>query len=114
TRQVRVACGATSVVVAIDGLLRQLAGLMELEHAPLTLPQQARGVAAPAPLFTSILSYRHSSAPRPQEPAAGGASLGGIETLYLRERSNYPLIVSVDDTGTGFGFVVQAVRPADP
>ena len=33
--------------------------------------------------------------------------------LSRRERSNYPLTVSVDDTGTGLGFDVQAVAPAD-
>ena len=34
--------------------------------------------------------------------------------VFGRERSNYPLAVSVDDTGTGFGLTVQAVAPVDP
>ncbi len=42
-------------------------------------------------------------------PGTGIAIIGG------QERTNYPLGVSVDDTGTGFGIIaVSAVAPADP
>ena len=35
--------------------------------------------------------------------------------LFTRERSNYPLSVAVDDTGTGFTITAYAVAcPADP
>ena len=46
-------------------------------------------------------------------PGAGGG-LAGIRMLFSRDRTNYPLTVAVDDTGTGFAFTVDAVAPADP
>ena len=33
--------------------------------------------------------------------------------IFAQERTNYPLSVSVDDTGAGFSFDVEAVAPAD-
>ncbi|MYR84258.1 hypothetical protein GTY41_04675, partial [Streptomyces sp. SID685] len=36
------------------------------------------------------------------------------EVLFAQERTNYPLTVSVDDTGDGFVFTVQCVAPIDP
>ena len=109
TLPVRVRVGQATVAGAVAVMQEQLAGLLAHEHAPLALAQQASGVAAPAPLFTSLFNYRHSAAARPQP----GGGLGGIEVLSSRERSNYPLTVSVDDTGAGFGFDVLAVAPAD-
>ncbi|MET8545363.1 amino acid adenylation domain-containing protein, partial [Kitasatospora sp. NPDC004799] len=87
----------------------QLGELLRHEHAPLTLAQQATGLPAQSPLFTSLLNYRHS-------PSASGEGTGlaGIRVLYGHERTNYPLTASVDDTGVGFRLSVQAGSPIDP
>ncbi|MDX2090384.1 MAG: amino acid adenylation domain-containing protein, partial [Kofleriaceae bacterium] len=79
-----------------------LAELMEHEHAPLALAQRCSGVAPPAPLFTSLLNYRHSVV---EDTAA--SSLAGSEWLGGDERTNYPLFVSVDDDGTRLGLSVK-------
>ncbi|HEY5986518.1 MAG TPA: amino acid adenylation domain-containing protein, partial [Streptosporangiaceae bacterium] len=50
----------------------------------------------------------------PGQAPGTGAGVEGIELLFARERTDYPLSVSVDDVGTGFGFTVKAVAPADP
>src|SRR6266540_3245192 len=110
TLPVRVASGQVSVAGAVAGLQSQLAGLLVHEHAPLALAQQASGVAAPAPLFSSIFNYRHSEA----TGSGTEAGLEGIELLHVWDRTNYPLAVSVDDIGTGYALTVQAVAPADP
>ncbi|WP_043279278.1 AMP-binding protein, partial [Burkholderia sp. A1] len=63
------------------------------------------GVAAPHPLFSALLNYRHSS--------AGAAGTGsrvehGVAMMHEEERTNYPLTLSIDDLGNGFDLVVQA------
>ena len=114
TLPVRVAVGQAGAGLAVRDMQAQLAALLAHEHAPLALAQQASGVAAPAPLFTTLLNCRHTpvAPPRTQAPAQDRSA--GAEVLFSRERTNYPLIVSVDDTGAGFSFAVQAVAPLDP
>ncbi|MER5306132.1 amino acid adenylation domain-containing protein, partial [Streptomyces lasiicapitis] len=109
TLPVRVPTGRVSVGDAVRGMQKQLADLLVHEHAPLTLAQQAADLAAETPLFTSLLNYRHNDRPREEM----GLDLGGVEIAYTRERTNYPLTLSVDDTGEGFGLTVQASAPID-
>ena len=110
TLPVRADTRPASVAGALAGMQVQLAGLLAHEHAPLSVVQQASGVAAPAPLFTTLFNYRHST-PSGSGPIAG---LGGIEVLSRRSRTNYPVTVLVDDFGADFHVVAQVVSPADP
>ncbi|WP_157876167.1 non-ribosomal peptide synthetase, partial [Peterkaempfera griseoplana] len=112
TLPVRVRVDELGVRAALTAMRTQLAELLEHEHAPLTLAQQASGVAGDMPLFTSIFNYRHNT-----DQAADSADdegMDGIRLLFTREGSNYPLSVSVDDDGTGFAVSVDAVAPIDP
>jgi amino acid adenylation domain-containing protein len=109
TLPVRVQVGAGTAAQAVARMRTQLAALVEHEHAPLALAQQASGVKAPAPLFTSLLNFRHTP---PRDPRQ--AATADIEVIFKRDVNNYPVTVSVDDTGTGFVLIVGAVAPADP
>ena len=40
--------------------------------------------------------------------------MDGVELLDFEERTNYPLTLSVDDTGEGFRLVAQVQSPVDP
>ncbi|WP_459650165.1 amino acid adenylation domain-containing protein [Kitasatospora sp. Ki12] len=109
TLPVRVRTDGCDVGGALTLMRRQLADLLAHEHAPLALAQRASGLPARSPLFTSLFNYRHNR-------LDGGTDTGveGIRALYYRERTNYPLTVSVDDLGDGFAVTVDALAPADP
>ncbi len=110
TLPVRVGTGPVRTADAVASMQRQLAELLVHEHAPLALAQQASGVTAPEPLFTSIFNYRYTQSQAPE----GARRLDGIEILFGQSFTNYPLHVAVNDTGNGFAISVEAVPPADP
>ncbi|WP_309500728.1 non-ribosomal peptide synthetase, partial [Streptomyces shenzhenensis] len=113
TLPVRVDVSALDAAGAVKAMQSQLAGLLAHEHAPLTLAQKASGVPAPGPLFTSLFNYRHNLRPGtvPRVPDSRNPGMG---VLFVQERTNYPLAVAVDDSGSDFRLTAEAVAPGDP
>jgi amino acid adenylation domain-containing protein len=100
---------------SIGSLLQQtqqaLAALLPFEQTPLALALRCSGLAAAGsklPLFTAVLNYRHSQQPPLQ--------LDGVSVLASAERSNYPLMLNVDDLGGdgGFKLTLQTAGAAPP
>ncbi|TQF02732.1 amino acid adenylation domain-containing protein [Kitasatospora acidiphila] len=110
TLPVRVRVDGQSAGEALAGMRGQLAELLVHEHAPLSLAQQASGVAGGSPLFTSLFNYRHSET----AVRSSGPRLEGVGLLTVSDRTNYPVTMSVDDNGSGFFLTADAVAPADP
>ncbi|WP_460625097.1 amino acid adenylation domain-containing protein, partial [Kitasatospora kifunensis] len=110
TLPVRVPVDETGVLAAVSAMRGQLAGLLEHEHAPLSLAQQASGVSGDTPLFSSMLNYRPNTGLNRETTVL----LDGVELVSFRERTNYPLSVAVDDDGDAIGLTVDAVAPIDP
>ncbi|WP_234365755.1 non-ribosomal peptide synthetase [Streptomyces sp. RTd22] len=111
TLPVRVDAGVGGVFDAVRGTQRLLAEVLRHEHAPLVLAQGCSQVPTGLPLFTSLFNYRHNA---PADPAAAEAALGGFEVLHSEERTNYPVVVSVDDGGTGLSVTAQVDDRLDP
>ncbi|MDB5766296.1 MAG: Amino acid adenylation, partial [Collimonas fungivorans] len=109
TLPLRVKIDAQGAAASVQRTHALLVELMEHEHASLALAQRASAIAAPQPLFSALLNYRHStpSAATPAEQAAWE----GITRISGEERSNYPLSLSIDDLGSGFTLTAQ-VTPA--
>ncbi|WP_166220681.1 non-ribosomal peptide synthetase [Pseudomonas atagonensis] len=84
----------------------RLTALLGHEHASLALAQRCSGVAAPSPLFSALLNYRHSD---DVEQKGSRQTWQGIETLANEERTNYPFTLSVDDFGTSFRLTARTV-----
>ncbi|WP_042934926.1 AMP-binding protein, partial [Pseudomonas gingeri] len=100
TLPLRVDIDETGVRVGVKAIHARLTALLGHEHASLALAQRCSGVAAPVPLFSAMLNYRHSAS-APVETQVR-EQLQGIETLASEERTNYPLALNVDDLGEGF------------
>ncbi len=107
TLPVRVRVGEEGVKETVRGTHRQLTELLRHEHASLALAQRCSGVAAPAPLFTSLLNYRHVGGGTPRS-SGGYRAPEGIRGISGEERTNYPVVLSVDDRGEEFVLVAQA------
>ncbi|MDQ0045096.1 non-ribosomal peptide synthetase [Variovorax boronicumulans] len=103
TLPLRLTLGAQTVEECLRQTHAMLSGLLHHEHASLSLAQRCSGMPGGAPLFTSLLNCRHA-APRTSEVSEEWA---GVEMIGSRERSNYPLAMSVDDMGSGFEIGAQ-------
>ncbi|MGB7433976.1 MAG: amino acid adenylation domain-containing protein, partial [Candidatus Acidiferrum sp.] len=114
TLPMRIRIGQQGVEAAIWQTHSQLAELMGHEHASLALAQRCSAVPPPTPLFSALLNYRHSpnavQAPSEEKMRAWQ----GIRYLSWEERTNYPLTLSVTDTGEEFVVTAQVATSIGP
>ncbi|MFD9036706.1 condensation domain-containing protein, partial [Streptomyces sp. NPDC059567] len=107
TLPVRIRTDELGALAAVSAMRGQLAELLEHEHAPLVVAQRASGVTGDTPLFTSFLNYRRN-------PGRGvDEGMEGVRLLSVRERTNYPLVVLLDDYGDRTEVAVDSVAPID-
>jgi amino acid adenylation domain-containing protein len=109
TLPLRARMAGLDVRQAVSAMHQALAAMLHHEQAPLALAQRCSGVAAPAPLFTALLNYRHSST-----SVHTDAAWEGIALLSGEERTNYPLSLAVDDLGDGFAATAQCIPGISP
>ena len=103
TLPIRVRVGDVTAEVAVRDAHARLARLLRHEHASLVLAQRCSAVEAPAPLFTTLLNYRHGgNRTRPALPVADESG-----RKYTEERSNYPVTMTVDDLGEGLALTAK-------
>ncbi|TCV56384.1 non-ribosomal peptide synthetase, partial [Pseudomonas fluorescens] len=104
TLPLRVGLGSQGVRAGVKATHARLTALLGHEHAALALAQRCSGVQAPTPLFSALLNYRHTATTVSSEALS---AWNGIQILSGEERTNYPLMLSVDDQGEAFSFTVM-------
>lgn len=110
TLPLRVALNGVTAGELVRHTQRELIELLGYEQTSLSVAQRCSGIDGSLPLFTTLLNYRHSSATL----AKDWSSLPGVSVVADRDRTNYPITVSVDDLGEGFGLTVQTDARVDP
>ncbi|UOA09648.1 amino acid adenylation domain-containing protein [Methylobacter sp. S3L5C] len=107
--------------ISLNRTVRELVGITHLnlnellmhEQASLALAQRCSAVPASVPLFTALLNYRHSNMIVASDQSAL-LEWEGMRVISSEERTNYPLTLSVDDLGQGFGLTVQSIGGINP
>jgi len=110
TLPLRLQLQSTSVRGLVERTQRELLGLLVHEQASLATAQRCSGIVGSAPLFSSLLNYRHS-APDPQSEWSQDC---GITLLDGHYQTNYPIMLSVDDLGDGFVLTAQTDQRVNP
>ncbi|MGO0999603.1 amino acid adenylation domain-containing protein [Lysobacter sp. CA196] len=113
TLPMRVALAGVEVGDAVRDAYRALGELLAHEQASLALAQRCSGVRAPTPLFTTLLNYRHSHQESAAESEDTARVWAGMRRIGGDDRTNYPLTMSVNDRGQGFGLSTLAVPGID-
>ncbi|WP_323858356.1 non-ribosomal peptide synthetase [Xenorhabdus doucetiae] len=109
TLPLRLDIGNMSVRDSVQRAHIQLAELLAHEHASLALAQRCSNVDNTMPLFSALLNYRHNDA-----AVLLDKQISGIEFVGEKERTNYPLVLSVEDFGELLGLTVQIIQPLEP
>jgi amino acid adenylation domain-containing protein len=89
-----------------------LKGLIRHEQSALTLAQGCSGLDSEAALFSSLINYRYVE-PREGRDPSGLQDLG-VTLLGWLDRTNYPVGVSVDDTGAALSLNAQVDTVLSP
>ncbi|KAF9343395.1 hypothetical protein BGX26_005813, partial [Mortierella sp. AD094] len=104
----RIDVGDISIEECVHQTQSDLAALLEHEHAPMALAQRCSSVPSGAPLFSSLLNYRHNAA-----GSSEVSDMEGVNILDVQERTTYPFMMSINDGGNDLSLTAQAIKQYD-
>lgn len=110
TLPIRLKLADVTVMELVEQAHRELAELLNHEHASLALAQRCSAVAGAVPLFTALLNYRHSTG----VDESFYFEEAGLKFLESHGRTNYPILFSVDDRGDSFVLEMETDRKVNP
>ena len=100
-----------SVKEAVLQAHHRLSDLLAHEHAPLALAQRCSHVHPSLPLFSALLNYRHNASMDQATYELEALGLSQVEVLKAEERTNYPLDLSIEDSGHTLGLTCMSTQP---
>ena len=111
TLPARLNLDGTGVEDSVRQTHTMLADLLGHEHSSLAVAQRCSGVTPGVPLFSALLNYRHNTV---TSVANTHHALEGMQELGGDERTNYPLVLSIEDSGSTLGLTAQVVDVLSP
>jgi amino acid adenylation domain-containing protein/FkbH-like protein len=88
----------------------EVTDLLSHEHVSLAIAQRSSRIEGSNPLFTAIINFRHGV----PESDEDWSCAPGVKVIRTQNRTNYPLVLSIDDRGASFGLTAQTDRRVDP
>jgi amino acid adenylation domain-containing protein len=110
TLPIRLRLTGQSATGLVELAQQELVEVLEHEHASLAEAQRCSGIDGAAPLFTTLVNYRHSDVDVRSETV----NVGGVRVLNGVSRTNYPIMLSIDDMKHGFLIGAQTDQRIDP
>ena len=105
TSPVRIHIDDEGVATSVRKTHQLLTELFRHEHASLALVQRCSSVQAPAPLFTSLLNYRHVRGEASSSETA--QTMANLEFIEGHGRTNYPFGLYINDLGQDLSIEAQ-------
>ncbi len=109
TLPMRIDLDKTGVEDSVRDTHARLAALLDHEHASLALAQRCSSVPTGTPLFSALINYRHSTVRLNNDQV-----MSGIEVLHAEDGDNYPLSLSIDDSGQSLRLTAHIAQPFNP
>ncbi|MGI8443339.1 non-ribosomal peptide synthase/polyketide synthase [Pectobacterium versatile] len=106
----RIKLAGMSVATLVNTANNICASLLRYEQTPLSTAQRCSGLGT-MPLFSALLNCRHTNDRGVEAP---NLRQFGVESLFSRERTNYPLGISIDNNREYFSLSTQTISPIDP
>lgn len=111
TLPLRVRLAGLSASELLQQVDRELTELLSHAQTPLAAVQSCARFGNDAPVFTSLLNFRHS---KPIPEIEAGVAAGVREIERGEARSGYPVAMIVDDLGEAFALHAQTHPNLDP
>ncbi len=110
TLPLRIRLHGVTALQLVQQTQRELVELLSHEQASLAVAQRCSGISGSAPLFSALLNYRRSGV----DPSSKCGAAADVKLIASQSWTNYPVMLSITDSGDGFELIADTDRRIDP